>query len=198
MLNRIAPRRSPRPRRKLRSASSTATESDERPHDCAHEETDALSRCAARTQRLRSWARVHGATISKYTGFPSAAAASIRIGTSGRSGYAPSHAARASAKIGGIHRGFAGENCAIGRPASANSDFQSAAVPTRTRHAPSCDVSICSGTARRLTSRPVRSSVSDSIPERVVGGFSGVTMLAPPIGTSGRGLWRYQNRSAGG
>ena len=65
--------------------------------------------------------RVHGATISKYAGLPRTAAASIRMGTSGRSGYTPSHAARASAKIGGIHRGSTGENRAIGRPASANS-----------------------------------------------------------------------------
>ena len=64
--------------------------------------------------------------------------------------------------------------------------------------ASSCDVSICAGTAMRLTSRPVRSRLNDSMPERVGGGFRRVTMLAPPTGTNARGLWRYQNRSAAG
>ena len=142
--------------------------------------------------------RVHGATISKYAGLPRTAAASIRMGTSGRSEYAPSQAARASEKTGGIDRGFTGENSASGSPASANSGFQSTADVEADAPELSSDVSTCTGTASTLTSRPVRSSVSDNIPERVLGGFSCVTMLPPPIGSNGRGLWRYQNRSAGG
>ena len=127
------------------------------------------------------------------------AAASIRMGTSGRSGYAPSHAARASAKIGGIHRGLTGENCAIGRPASANSGFQSAARTGADAPGRSCDVSTlqrdgqeadqpaCS--IERQRQHPGTRGVADS---------DCVTMLVPPIGTNGRGLWRYQKRSAGG
>src|SRR5215510_11996158 len=113
--------------------------------------------------------RVHGATISKYTGFPNAAAASIRIGTSGRSGYAPVHAERASAKTGGIHCDGTDENRSTGRPACSNSDLQSGEVAEADA---ARDSSICAGTASRLTSRPVRSSVRDTIPDRVAGGLT--------------------------
>src|SRR5689334_16171276 len=110
--------------------------------------------------------------MSKYTGLPSAAAASTRIGTSVRPGYTPVHSARASAKIGGIHCGTTGEYRAIGRPASVNSVVQSTEAAAAALDAAG-EVSICPGTARKLTRRPVRSSVSDTIPERVAGGFAG-------------------------
>ena len=199
MLNRIAPRRSPRPRRRLRSASSTAIDDDQRRHGGAHEESRrALPTCCP-ARRLRSWAGSTARRSRSTPGLPRTAAASIRIGTSGRSGYAPSHAARASAKIGGIHRGVDRREL---RDRQASLREQRRPISRRCRRGRvrelSCDVSICAGTASRLTSRPVRSSVSDTIPERVAGGFSGVTMLAPPIGTNRRGLWRYQNSSAGG
>ena len=59
-------------------------------------------------------------------------------------------------------------NRAIDRPASAKSGFQSAAVAAA--DAPeSCDGSTCTGTARRLTRRPVRSSVSGQHPGPRVG-----------------------------
>ena len=89
-------------------------------------------------------------------------------------------------------------NCATGKPASANSAIQFAAEAGVDAAGAPCDVSLCTGTASRLTSRPVLSSVSDTIPERVGGGFSGVTMLAPPIGINRRGLCRCQKSNAGG
>src|SRR5690349_10314638 len=85
----------------------------------------------------------------------------------------------------------------MGRPVSANSDVQStvAAVVDTSRLV---DVSTCVGTANKPSSRPLRSNVNESMPERVSDGFTRVTMLVPPMGVKGRGLWRYQKISDGG
>jgi hypothetical protein len=85
---------------------------------------------------------------SNEIGRPRYEAASIRIGTAGRSSRAPVHAKRWSAKVGGFQSGAAGVHRAGSRPAAAKTGDQSAAAGTGSGG----DFSICGGTIRRLVS----------------------------------------------
>ena len=86
--------------------------------------------------------RVHGHTTSNHTGFPRWAAASTRMGTSGRPGQVPSHAARASAKKGGTHFGSTARRAPASSRASASRGDQSGAVGAFASAPPSS----CTGT----------------------------------------------------
>ena len=80
--------------------------------------------------------RVHGHTTSNHTGFPRWAAASTRMGMSGRPGQVPSQAARASAKKGGTHFGSTARRAPGSSRASASRGDQSGAAGAVPRRRP--------------------------------------------------------------
>ena len=120
---RNAPRRSPRPRTRLRLAMkpAAAISTTVRPRNVI-----CLARLAfgQADTSIRS-GFVQGAITSNQTGRPRYAAASTRIGRSGRSGQAPSQAARASVWNSGVHRGVTGRKAAGSSRASENRRAQS-------------------------------------------------------------------------
>jgi hypothetical protein len=125
---------------------------------------------------------VQGSTISKLTGFPWYAAASMRSGTLGASGNASCHVARASAKDIGFNCGLVGVQPDGSKLASAKrtaqSGFGDAWVSTR------------SATARNRRSRPIPSRPISTSPGADNGGSPGSTPLIGLMPTKGRGLWR--------
>src|ERR1039458_6109347 len=126
-------------------------------------------------------------------GLPRHAAASTRTGFGGPLDKTPVQAARASQMPSGVHCGVAAEKRDMSRPAASNKRFQSGGgtVPD--------SLSTCGGTASNSSRRPCGSSITETMPETMGGGSPGSTVPnGNASGTSGRGLWRYQNRIAGG
>src|ERR1022692_1107564 len=118
---------------------------------------------------------------------------STRTGFGGPLDKTPVQAARASQMPSGVHCGVAAEKRDMSRPAASNKRFQSGGgrVPD--------SLSTCGGTASNSSRRPCGSSITETMPETMGGGSPGSTVPnGNASGTSGRGLWRYQNRIAGG